>query len=127
MNDEDETPCIMSATVLSSDVYENKKVEIKCGPDCQDASKCLCSRCSCCSECSSKCQDCPGTRVKSPTAELAKLLELSSICESDIGEMDVTDELETEDEEDEEEEEEEQEEEFHANVMLIVSDDDDAV
>ena len=101
-------------------------MEIECGPDCQDASKCLCSRCSCCSECSSKCQDCPGTRVKSPTAELAKLLDLSNITERDTGGMDVTAELETEDEE-EEEEEEQEEEEFHTNVMLIVSDDDEAV
>ena len=76
-------------------------MEIECGPDCQNASECLCSRCHCCSECSSKCLDSPGTTVKSPTAELANLLELSSITESDIGRMDVTegdtsDELETE-------------------------------
>ena len=72
--------------------------------------------------------------VKSPTAELAALLELSSISETDatvqmdITEGDTSDDLETDDEEEEkEEEEEEEEEEFHANVMVIVSDDDEAV
>ena len=111
-------------------MYNNKKVEIECGPDCQDAGKCLCSSCHCCSECSSKCEDCPGTSVKSPTAELAKLLELSIITESDdTEEMNIVNEGDTSEEWDNEYEEEDNEEgDFHLNVMLIDSDEnDDAV
>ena len=118
---------IMSETLLSPEVYNNEKVEIQCGPDCQDAGKCLCSSCHCCSECSSKCEDCPGTSVKSPTAELAKLLELSITTENCDTE-ELNNESDTSEEWEEKEEEDEEEGDLNLNVMLIDSDEnDDAV
>ena len=66
--------------------------------------------------------------MKSPTAELAKLLELSIITESYDTE-ELNNESDTSEEWDEENEEEDEEEgDFNLNVMLIDSDEnDDAV